>query len=138
MEPVETPEMLSGVRLNQRTPVGNVHVLIVVDVKTGKELEIFAQVGKSAGLPSSNLEALCRMISLFLRIGGTLAEVQKQLEGICANEEHTVLTKEGKVTSVADGLGKAIRRYRKLKEKHGLPVLLTGGIDLDGKESGAS
>ena len=79
-EPLKTPEMLSGIRIRQKTPDGaqsatHMHVVIVVDVKTRREVEVFAQVGKSGGLPASSLEATCRMVSLFLRIGGSLEAV---------------------------------------------------------------
>lgn len=130
-EPEKTDAIMSGIRVRLKTPAGNLHVVISVDVKTGRELEVFAQVGKAAGLPASNLEALCRMISLFLRIGGSLEEAQNQLEGICAGEEHTVLTREGRVTSVADGLGKVFRRYLELKKKKGLEALLTGEAEVE-------
>lgn len=130
-EPVKTSEVLSAVRIRQKAPCGHMHVVITVDPKTGQELEVFAQVGKSGGLPVSSLEAICRIVSLFLRIGGSLEAVREQLEGIGATHDHTVLTKEGVVTGLGDALGKAIKRYLAFKAKHGLEAILTGEVDFD-------
>jgi hypothetical protein len=130
-EPVKTDAIMSGIRMRLKTPAGNLHVIISVDMKTGREMEVFAQVGKAAGMASGNLEALCRITSLFLRTGGSLDEAREQMEGICANEEHSVLTKEGRVTSVADGLGKIFKRYLMLKEEKGLTALIAGEAEIE-------
>jgi len=135
-DPVKTSEVLSAVRIRQKAPCGHMHVVITVDPKTGQELEVFAQVGKSGGLPVSSLEAICRIVSLFLRIGGSLEAVQEQLEGIGATNDHTVHTKDGIVTGLGDALGKAIRRYMEFKAKHGLEAILTGEVDFDASEEG--
>jgi ribonucleoside-diphosphate reductase alpha chain len=141
-EPLKTPEMLSGIRIRQKTPDGaqsatHMHVVIVVDVKTRREVEVFAQVGKSGGLPASSLEATCRMVSLFLRIGGSLEAVKEQLEGIGSTHDNTVLTKEGVVTSLGDALGKAISRYLAARDKFGIDSILLGEVDFE-KEEGCS
>jgi len=135
-DPIKTSEVLSGVRVRQKTKAGHMHVVVVVDPKTGRELEVFAQVGRAGGIPGSNMEAICRMVSLFLRIGGTLEAVIEQLKGIGATEEDVVREKGGgKVLSMGDALGKALQRYLDAKAKHGLEVLLTTNI-LDTEEGG--
>jgi ribonucleoside-diphosphate reductase alpha chain len=135
MDPVKTSEGLPGIRVRQRTASGHLHMTVVVDPKIGRELEIFAQIGKSGGIPAGNLEAICRMISLFLRIGGALEQVVEQLEGIGSNNEQTVVTQEGRVTGLGDALSKALQRYLDAKAKHGLETLLTTNI-LDTEEGG--
>ena len=128
MDPIKTSEVLSGVRIRQKTKAGHMHVVVAVDPKTGRELEVFAQVGKAGGIPGSNMEAICRMVSLFLRIGGSLEAVIEQLKEIGSNNEQVILTKEGQVTSLGDALSKALQRYLDAKAKHGLKALLTTNI----------
>lgn len=126
----ETSEVLSAVRIRQATPFKNsLHVIVAVDPKTGRELEVFAQTGSAGGLPGSNLEAICRMVSLYLRNGGELKDVIEQLKGIsCHMAKHT---KDGYVESMGDALGIAMKRYLDAKEKHGLEALLTGEVNLE-------
>jgi len=122
----KTAEVLSAIRIRQKAPTGHMHVTIAFNPKTGRELEVFAQIGKAGGVPAGNLESVCRMISLFLRIGGSLDQVVDQLEGIGSNLQ--VPSKHGTVMSMGDALGKAIRRYLEAKQVHGLEAMLTGEI----------
>ena len=62
---------LYGLRIRQMPPFGNMHVKITVDPRTDRELEVFAQLGKGGDVATSDLEAICRMISLWLRAGGS-------------------------------------------------------------------
>jgi ribonucleoside-diphosphate reductase alpha chain len=80
--PMKLPEVMPSVRLRQPTPFGNMHLHISVDPKTGREREVFAQLGKGGDLANSDLEAICRLVSLFLRVGGDIKTVIDQLEGI--------------------------------------------------------
>lgn len=105
IEPAQVPEMISGLRIRQMTPFGNMHVKLTVDPKTGRELEVFAQLGKGGDVANSDLEAICRMISLWLRAGGSLRHVIKQLKDIGSSLQ--VPTKEGKIMSLGDGLARA-------------------------------
>jgi hypothetical protein len=55
----ETAEVLSAVRVRQATPFKHhLHVIIAVEPKSGRELEVFAQIGSAGGLPGGNLEAI--------------------------------------------------------------------------------
>jgi ribonucleoside-diphosphate reductase alpha chain len=128
VEPIETPEGLPGVRVRIKTPAGHMHVIISIDPKTGRELEVFATVGRSSGIPHGNAECICRMISLFLRIGGSLAEVAEQLKGVGACDP--VLTADGQVVGLGDGIAKALTKYLEAKEKYGLEAILTGETDI--------
>ncbi len=124
LEPAELPEIQSGVRVRQLTPFGNMHINITVDPKTDRELEVFAQLGKGGDLANSDLEAICRMVSLWLRAGGGLEHVIRQLHSIGSSLQ--VHTKEGKIMSLGDGLARALRRYTRAKAECGLKALLTG------------
>ena len=128
IEPRDIPEIVSGLRIRQMTPFGNMHVKITVDPHSGRELEVFAQLGKGGDLANSDLEAICRLISLWLRAGGSLNHVIRQLKDIGSSLQ--VATKEGKIKSLGDGLARALMKYRRAKDKFGLRALLLGEYDL--------
>jgi len=128
IEPRDIPEIVSGLRLRQVTPFGNMHVKITVDPKSERELEVFAQLGKGGDLANSDLEAICRLISLWLRAGGQLHHVIRQLKDIGSTLQ--VPTRDGKIMSLGDGLARALQRYMRAKERFGLRDLLLGECDL--------
>jgi len=125
--PKDLPEIVSGFRVRQMTPFGNMHVNLTVAPDTGRELEVFAQLGKGGDLANSDLEALCRMISLWLRAGGSLQQVIHQLKDIGSSLQ--VSTKEGKIMSLGDGLARALLKYHRAKTHFGLRNLLLGEVD---------
>ncbi len=128
VEPVPLPEIMSCIRIRQMTPFGNMHLKITVDPKTERELEVFSQLGKGGDVANSDLEAICRLLSLFLRCGGSLRLAIKQLDGI--GSSLTVPTKSGRIASLGDGLAKGLIRYSKAKEMFGLKAILLGEFDL--------
>jgi ribonucleoside-diphosphate reductase alpha chain len=128
IEPMDLPEIVSGLRIRQLTPFGNMHVKITVDPRADRELEVFAQLGKGGDVANSDLEAICRMVSLWLRSGGSLRLVVKQLEGIGSSLQ--IPTRAGRITSLGDGLACALKKYLRAKEQFGLRNLLLGEIDL--------
>ncbi len=129
LEPATLPEIISSVRIRQMTPFGNMHVQITVDPKDERELEVFAQLGKGGDLANSDLEAICRMVSLWLRAGGGLKHVIQQLKGIGSSLQ--VSTKDGKIMSLGDGLARALTKYTRAKNHFGLKNLLLGSFDLE-------
>jgi ribonucleoside-diphosphate reductase alpha chain len=133
-KPSKTPDILSAVRIRQKTPFGHMHVSITVDPKSERELEVFAQLGKAGDVAMSDLEAICRMVSLFLRAGGSIEHVMDQLEGI--GSSLSVPTKDGRVMSLGDALGKTIRKYWLAKKQFGLKAILLGDVDFDQLQSG--
>lgn len=128
LEPRDLAEICSGLRIRQLTPFGNMHVKITVDPRREKELEVFAQLGKGGDVATSDLEAICRMISLWLRAGGSLKHVIKQLEGIGSSLQ--IPTRAGRIMSLGDGLACALKKYVRAKDRFGLRALLLGDIDL--------
>lgn len=129
IRPKTLPEIMSCLRIRQHTPFGNMHVKISIEPKTGLEREVFAQLGKGGDVANSDLEAICRMISLFLRSGGEMKLVSKQLDGI--GSSMTIPSKDGRVMSLADGLAKAVKKYLRVKEFYGIKDLLLGEVDFD-------
>ena len=65
ISPVRLPEIMPSLRVRQMTPFGNMHIKISVDPGKDREMEVFAQLGKGGDVANSDLEAICRMMSLF-------------------------------------------------------------------------
>jgi ribonucleoside-diphosphate reductase alpha chain len=129
LQPIKLPEIMPSLRIRQMTPFGNMHVKVAVDPSVGIEREVFAQLGKGGDVANSDLEAVCRLLSLWLRVGGGLNVALKQLEGI--GSSLTVATKDGRIMSLADGLARALRRYLEAKEAYGLEALLLGKVPVE-------
>jgi ribonucleoside-diphosphate reductase alpha chain len=124
--PMKLPDVIPSVRLRQPTPFGNMHLHISVDPATGREREVFAQLGKGGDLANSDLEAICRLVSLLLRSDGDIRTVIDQLEGI--GSSLSVPSKNGRVKSLGDGLARALRDYVFAKERNGLEAILSGRV----------
>lgn len=136
LEPRELPSITSGIRVRQQTPFGNMHIQITVDPQAERELEVFAQLGKGGDIATSDLEAICRMISLWLRAGGRLSYVIKQLSGIGSSMQ--IPTRDGRIMSLGDGLAQGLKKYTKAKERFGLRALLLGEVDPSNADAVAS
>lgn len=126
-KPVRLPEIMPSLRIRQSTPFGNMHVKVSVDPQSGRAREVFAQLGKGGDVANSDLEAICRLLSLWLRSNGSLDLAMKQLSGI--GSSLTVPTKDGRIMSLADGLACALRRYMAARDQFGLEALLLGQVD---------
>ena len=134
LDPVRLPEIMPSLRIRQMTPFGNMHVKVSVDPRSGLEREVFAQLGKGGDVANSDLEAICRILSLWLRSNGSLEKAVSQLSGI--GSSLSVPTKDGRIMSLADGLATALHRYKTAKDAHGLEALLLGRVsaeELDGE-----
>ncbi len=127
--PMKLPEIMSCLRIRQMTPFGNMHVKVSVEPQSGREREVFAQLGKGGDVANSDLEAICRMLSLWLRADGGLETAIKQFSDI--GSSLSVPTKDGRISSLADGLATALRRYLAAKRKNGLQALLLGEVSPD-------
>lgn len=108
-KPIFIGDVEEAKRLRQVTPFGNMHVHITF--REGKPIEVFAQLGKGGDVANSDLEAICRVLSLYLRCGGNIELAIRQLEGIGSN--FTIPSKNGSVLSLGDGLAKALRKIYK-------------------------
>jgi len=125
--PMRLPEIMPSLRIRQSTPFGNMHVKVSVDPISGRAREVFAQLGKGGDVANSDLEAICRLLSLWLRSNGSLDLAMKQLSGI--GSSLTVPTKDGRIMSLGDGLACALRRYSAACDQFGLENLLLGRCD---------
>ena len=135
LSPMKLPEIMSCLRIRQMTPFGNMHVKVSVDFNTGREREVFAQLGKGGDVANSDLEAICRMLSLWLRSNGSLEKAISQFAGI--GSSLSVPTKDGRIMSLADGLATALNRYLEAKREYGLKALLLGQAGFDMPQTGA-
>lgn len=126
VKPIPLPEILTALRIRQMTPFGNMHVNLSIDPQSERELEIFAHLGKGGDLASSDLEGMCRLASLYLRVGGHIEDIISQLDGIGSSLQ--VATKEGRIQSLADGLARALKKFLQAK-KQGLKSLLQGNTN---------
>ena len=129
LTPIRLPEIMPSLRIRQMTPFGNMHVKVAVDPNVGREREVFAQLGKGGDVANSDLEAICRLLSLWLRVNGSLEAALKQLDGI--GSSLTVPTKDGRIMSLADGLARALHRYLAAKNEYGLEALLLGRVSAE-------
>jgi ribonucleoside-diphosphate reductase alpha chain len=129
---------MPSVRIRQSTPFGNMHVQVSFDPVDGTAREVFAQLGKGGDVANSDLEAICRMLSLWLRSNGSLEMAMEQLNGI--GSSLSVPTKDGRIMSLADGLECALQKYVDSRETYGyqrmmfetstekaMPTRMTGG-----------
>lgn len=135
LAPIKLPEIMPSLRIRQMTPFGNMHVKVSVDFQSGREREVFAQLGKGGDVANSDLEAICRILSLWLRSNGSLQTAVSQLSGI--GSSLSVPTKDGRIMSLADGLATALLRYMRAKKEHGLEDLLLGRVAPSAIESDA-
>ena len=126
LKPIRLPEIMPSLRIRQMTPFGNMHVKVSVDPQSGREREVFAQLGKGGDVANSDLEAICRILSLWLRANGSLDMALRQLQGI--GSSLTVPTKDGRIMSLADGLARGLNRYMAAKKEYGLEALLLGRV----------
>jgi ribonucleoside-diphosphate reductase alpha chain len=111
----QVPEDFSpAMKTTMKTPFGSLHVNIVMD-NDGNPIEFFAQIGKAGDIIASDLEAICRLASLFLRNGGTLEQVIDQLSGIGSTE--IMPSPDGKIVSLPDALAKVLLKYISRDEK---------------------
>ena len=133
-QPISIPDIMPAIKIKQMTPFGYMHVKIVVDPHTGREREVFAQLGKGGDVATADLEAICRLASLYLRVNGSLSDVVSQLSGI--GSSLSIPTKDGRINSLPDGLARAIEKYCKAKELAGLEALLLCQVDLSGVQRG--
>jgi ribonucleoside-diphosphate reductase alpha chain len=111
ISPRARPTRTTGVTERISTGCGKLYVTINQDEKG--ICEVFAQMGKTGGCASSQIEATGRLISLALRSGITLPSILKQIAGIrCPSPTwgngHQVL-------SCSDAIARVISNYTQAK-----------------------
>jgi ribonucleoside-diphosphate reductase alpha chain len=112
------PNMVEGVTYGTDTPVGKTFITINHD-ENKQPFEVFITVGKSGSDVTAMADALGRMISLNLRLNGTLAprerikQVVAQLIGI--GGARSVGFGENKVRSLPDAIAKVLSKHFEFK-----------------------
>ncbi len=109
----KTPQIADGTRIRKDTGCGMLYVHIYKDLD-GKEIEVFADLGKAGGCPSAFTEGLGRLSSLALKHGATMQEIRDELIEIKCTKEKGY--GPGYIASCLDGVGKAIHDYILLRE----------------------
>lgn len=105
------PDVIKGFTEKIVTGCGNLYVTINED--DNLVFEIFTQMGKGGGCPSSQLEAIGRLVSLAFRSNINPNIVVKQLRGISC---HKPIWCNGKhIKSCSDAISKVIERYMNVK-----------------------
>ena len=127
--PPRPPEIMSGLRIRRRTPFGHLYMTITIDMKTEREVEIFSHLGKCGEMVSADTEGMCRLASMYLRAGGGIRDVVKQLKGI-----GTHFGSSAQAVSVPDCIGSAVQYYLEAKKKYGIRALILGEVQLDEPE----
>ncbi len=128
--PVSLPECIPSIKIKQPSPFGNMHITIPYDHKTERPVEIFAQLGKGGDIAYTSLEAICRLASVSLRTGVEPREIVHQLKGIKSNLS-SAPSREGKVTSLGDAVGRALEKYMYMKENYGIKEVINSSLNLD-------
>jgi len=105
----DIPDICEAVKIKQCTPMGKLHVTVVHE--GGDVREIWGQIGKPGDQTAADAEAICRLASLILRLGGNLSMVLKQLERIGSNI--LMPTADGKIMSIPDGIAVALKRAQR-------------------------
>lgn len=100
----ERGDVLKGVTGRRKTGCGNVYVTINEDEESQSLVECLITIGKSGGCARSWGEALGRLISMNLRLGGSIDEIIKQLQGIGCHKPHL------ETMSCADGIAKILMK----------------------------
>jgi len=107
IRPAPRPETLKSKTTCVNTGFGKLYVTICYG-HDGRPFEIFAIIGKSGHELTAMTEGIGRLVSLWLRSGGDVGEIVKQLKGIGGESPHA----HGKklILSVPDGIGQLLEK----------------------------
>ena len=112
------PMMVEGVTYQTETPVGKTYITINHN-QNGDPIEVFITIGKSGSDVAAMADALGRMISLNLRLYGTLAprervrQIVSELTGI--GGARSTGFGENRVRSLPDAVAKVLARHYNFK-----------------------
>lgn len=115
------PKTLSGITVkNDATPFGSIYVVANFD-DDDNLFEVFIENGRSGSLGKSTAEAMSRLISLYLRIGGNPSDIIRTLKNIAGDTFPWVYDKidggEDSVYSVPDAISVILDDILKYKGK---------------------
>ncbi len=107
------PRSLSGVTTVLTTAHGNLYLTVSVD-DTGQPFEVFGQIGKAGAFEKGVTEMACRLVSLHLRRGTSVAEIVAQCEGIQEMQPWTNTLPDGSsgwVLGISDAIAHVLRPF---------------------------
>lgn len=100
------PEVLPGTTYKYKTGCGNMYVVVNhSEDNEMKIIEIFANIGKAGGCVSAQIEAIAKLVSIYLRDGGPITQIVKHLKGISCFK---LLKFPREILSCADAVALAI------------------------------
>ncbi len=105
----ERPDVMRGLTYRVRTSYGNLFVTINEDEHG--PFEVFSQLGKAGGFFQAQTEAICRLISLGLRSGISIADVIDQLKGIRGPD--IAFSNGGPIHSLPDAIARVLETHIK-------------------------
>ncbi|MGC8730069.1 MAG: adenosylcobalamin-dependent ribonucleoside-diphosphate reductase [Candidatus Micrarchaeia archaeon] len=110
----ERPQLLSGSTVKISVQQGPLYVTANFD-ESNNIREVFADLGKAGSEEKSYCEAIGRLISKYLQIGGDINDVVKSLEGI--RSSYVLWVGDGlRVYSVPDAIAKAIEKILEMRK----------------------
>lgn len=124
VEVYPVPAQVNGRTYRKETPAGTARV--VINEVDGNPFEVFMLLGRAGSEVQSFMEALGRIISLYLRSNGNVSPrrrielVSEQLKGIGGANQMGF--GPGRVLSVVDGIGKLLESY--LSQGRGTGVMV--------------
>lgn len=105
--PRPRPNTVWGTTTKVNTGCGNLYVTINED-RERNPFEVFMQMGKAGGCAMSQLEAIGRLVSLALRSGVDVKNIEDQLRGIrCPSP---AWGKDGRILSCSDGIARVMEQ----------------------------
>ncbi|RLC76619.1 MAG: hypothetical protein DRI61_12990 [Chloroflexi bacterium] len=110
----DRPEELKGTTYKIKTGCGNLYVTVNIDDKQ-VAMECFCRLGKAGGCANSQTEAIGRLISYALRIGGEIDEIVNNLIGI--NCHSPVMNGKKQVNSCSDAIAQVLQNVSGTKKK---------------------
>lgn len=113
---MEIPDERSGFTKTLQTPLGKMHIT-VNEIAKGLPIEVFTTIGKAGSDITADAEAIGRLISLVLQLGGHISLVTHTLRGI--GGASTVGFGPNRVTSMADAIAKFLEQKYLEEEEHG-------------------
>jgi len=123
IEREERHATLTGVTWRLRTGCGKLYVTINFNNEYTRIVEVFGQMGKAGGCAACHLSALTMTISNYLRVGGDIWHIIRDLKGIQCHqpfihpENKKFEPERGEFVSCVDALGRVLEYEQKLLEK---------------------
>lgn len=103
LEEWRRPQVMTGKTIKLRAPQGTLYLTANYD---GKVREVFITLGTAGSEEKSYTEAIGKLVSKYLQLGGSISEVISSLKGIRSN---SVMWDHGlKIYSIPDAIAKAL------------------------------